>query len=105
MSLEVKSKFENDNNNWLFEVSGELDISCSEYLKDEINKKLDEKYTDIKFDMSNLSYIDSTGIGILVGIMKKLKENEKNIFIVKAKDNVKKIFGITGLDKIISMEG
>ena len=55
--------------------------------------------------MSKLSYIDSTGVGVIVGIMKNLRSNGKDIKIINAKDNVRKIFSITGLDQIIKMEG
>ncbi len=55
--------------------------------------------------MTDLEYIDSTGIGVLVGLMKKLRTDGKDIKISNAKDNVKRIFKITGLDQIINMEG
>ena len=55
--------------------------------------------------MSKLKYIDSTGVGVIVGIMKNLRSKGKDIKILNARDNVKKIFNITGLDQIIKMEG
>ncbi|WAW14924.1 STAS domain-containing protein [Peptostreptococcus equinus] len=105
MSLIVKENLENEGNTWKFNIAGELDVSCANELKEKIEKKLEEKMADIVLDFENLQYIDSTGLGIIVGIMKNLKKNDKDISIVKAKDNVKKIFNITGLDQIISMEG
>ena len=95
MSLNIKSNYENDSNEWVVALNGELDISCANKLKEELYKAVDEKF----------EYIDSTGIGVLVGLMKKLRTDGKDIKISKAKDNVKRIFKITGLDQIISMEG
>ena len=60
---------------------------------------------DLKIDFTNLEYIDSTGLGALIGVLKRLKVNEKDIYIVNARKNVKKIFTITGLDKIFKVEG
>lgn len=105
MKLGISSDYEKEENFWLVRLSGELDVSNAESLKNELNGKIDKKFTDIKIDMSKLDYIDSTGIGIIVGIMKRLRGEEKDISILNAKENIKKIFNITGLDQIISMEG
>lgn len=105
MSLSINSKYKDDSDSWVVELSGELDVSCADDLRKELDSNIENKFTDVKIDMSNLQYIDSTGIGVIVGAMKKLKRENKNITILKAKDNVKKIFKITGLDQIIRMEG
>lgn len=103
MSLDIKSRHENDA--WIVKLTGELDISCAEELKNVFDKNIEEKFSDIRVDMSNLQYIDSTGVGIIVGAMKKLRNGGKDIFLQNPRDNVKKIFRITGLDQIINMEG
>lgn len=105
MSINFNSNYNDDKDSWIVEVSGELDVSCADILKDELNNRIDEKFSDVILDMSELQYIDSTGVGVIVGIMKKLKVGEKNISLINAKDNVKKIFKITGLDQIITLEG
>lgn len=105
MKLGISSDYEKEENFWLVRLSGELDVSSAEGLKNELNGKIDQIFTDIKIDMSNLDYIDSTGIGIIVGIMKRLRGEKKDISILNARENIKKIFNITGLDQIISMEG
>ena len=59
----------------------------------------------MKINLSNLDYIDSTGLGVMIGVLKKIKSEEKEIYIINPKSNVKKIFTITGLDKIFKVEG
>ena len=86
-------------------MSGLLDLACANNLKEELYKAVEEKFADVVIDMTDLEYIDSTGIGVLVGLMKKLRTDGKDIKISNAKDNVKRIFKITGLDQIINMEG
>jgi len=105
MSLNIKSNYENDSNEWLVVLKGELDLACANNLKEELYKAVEEKFADVVIDMTDLEYIDSTGIGVLVGLMKKLRTDGKDIKISNAKDNVKRIFKITGLDQIINMEG
>ena len=104
MSLNIKSNYENDSNEWLVALKGELDLACANNLKEELYKAVEEKFADVVIDMTDLEYIDSTGIGVLVGLMKKLRTDGKDIKISNAKDNVKRIFKITGLDQIINMK-
>lgn len=105
MSLSIKSNLKDSGDIWIVKLSGELDVSCAMDVKSELEKTLEDKFLDIKLDMSSLEYIDSTGIGVIVGVMKKLKAGGKDIYILNARDNVKKIFKITGLDQIMHMEG
>ena len=49
--------------------------------------------------------IDDNKSKIKSSLLKKLKINEKEIYIVNPKSNVRKIFTITGLDKIFKVEG
>lgn len=105
MSINIKSNLDNHNNFWNVSLEGELDVSTADKLKEYLHKLADEQIIDMKIDLTNLDYIDSTGLGVMVGVLKKLKAEEKEIYITNPKSNVKKIFTITGLDKIFNMEG
>ena len=105
MSINIKSNLDNENNFWKVSLEGELDISTADKLKEQLHKLADEKKIDIKIDLSNLDYIDSIGLGVMIGVLKKLKIEDKEIYILNPKNNVKKIFTITGLDKIFNLEG
>src|SRR3712207_9345761 len=87
MSLGINSTYVNEQQVWNVGLVGELDISCSEELKSKLKGNLEEKLSDINIDMSKLRYIDSTGVGVIVGIMKNLRSNGKDIKIINAKDN------------------
>ena len=71
----------------------------------ELHKLVDEKNIDMRLNLENLDYIDSTGLGVIIGILKRLKIESKEVYIEKPKNNVRKIFSITGLDKIFKLEG
>ena len=105
MSINIKSNLDEQNNFWNIVLEGELDVSTAEKLKEYLHKLADEQIIDMKINLSNLDYIDSTGLGVMIGVLKKLKVGEKEIHIINPKSNVKKIFTITGLDKIFNMEG
>lgn len=100
--LEISSK--KFSNYWEVYIYGELDVSNCDKLKEFLNKLFIESQIDIKIDLEKLDYIDSTGLGVLISILKKLKTSNKELYLVNPKQNVEKIFNITGLDKIFNME-
>jgi anti-sigma B factor antagonist len=83
---------------------GEVDIYTASSLKEKLYSIIDEVNMDLRIDCSELNYIDSTGLGIFVGALKKAKQNDKKIYITNLKENIKKLFLITGLDKLFILE-
>ena len=105
MSITINSIIDTKNDFWEVSLAGELDVSTADELKKSIHKLVDEKNIDMKLNLENLDYIDSTGLGVMIGILKRLKIENKEVYIEKPKNNVRKIFNITGLDKVFKMEG
>ena len=83
---------------------GEIDIYTAQTLKDKLYSIVETNQTDLKLECSDLNYIDSTGLGIFVGALKKTRLYGKNIYLFKLKDNIRKLFVITGLDKLFIIE-
>lgn len=105
MSININSKLSDEADFWDIALEGELDVSTAEKLKEHLHNLADKNSLDMKVNLTKLDYIDSTGLGVMIGVLKKLKINGKEIYILSPKSNVKKIFSITGLDKIFKVEG
>ena len=105
MSITINSIIDTKKDFWEVSLAGELDVSTADELKKSLHKLVDEKNIDMKLNLENLDYIDSTGLGVMIGILKRLKIENKEVYIEKPKNNVRKIFNITGLDKVFKMEG
>lgn len=105
MSITINSIIDTKNDFWEVSLAGELDVSTADELKKSLHKLVDEKNIDMKLNLENLDYIDSTGLGVMIGILKRLKIENKEVYIEKPKNNVRKIFNITGLDKVFKMGG
>lgn len=103
MALKMKKSFMDSDQSWHVSIMGEVDIHTSGNLKDALNNLLNEKETSIKINCEKLVYIDSTGLGVLIGVLKRVKKNENNIIIEDAQTNISKLLNITGLDKIFIM--
>lgn len=103
MSSTLMFKEERLNDYFQVSLAGEVDIYTSQELKEKLYSIVDSMLTDLKIDCKELNYIDSTGLGILVGTLKKARQKDKTIVISNLKDNIKKLFIITGLDKVFTI--
>lgn len=84
-------------------LSGDLDINSNKEFKEKVIEKI-ENVKKIVIDAKNLSYVDSTGLGAFISIYKNLRKGGKeNIEINNLKPHIKKIFIITDLDKVFTI--
>lgn len=104
MTGELKLVEEILNDSVKISLKGEIDICTSNELKEKLYNIIDTNQKDLLIDCKELNYIDSTGLGIFVATLKKAKQYEKKITILNLKDNIKKLFIITGLDKIFQID-
>ena len=100
----LDANYDESKDQWDVRLYGEVDIYNADSLKSELHSLIDDKKADIVLDCTSLNYIDSTGLGVLVSALKKVKEAEKQIHIVSLKPFIAKIFTLTGLDKIFLIE-
>lgn len=82
---------------------GDLDVYSEEDFKEFIEEKIDVN-KDLVFDLNDLDYLDSTGLGMFMLIYNKQKENGKSVKIINTKENIKKLFKITDLSDLFDME-
>lgn len=94
----------NDDSGKVISIRGEIDIYSAPDFKENLFQALGDCKEDIVLDCSELNYIDSMGLGIMVAALKRVRQNNCNIRVRNPKPNVKKLFRITGLDKVFVME-
>lgn len=105
MSLDIRTDYNKEKQMWTMDIIGEIDIYTANTLKETLVRILDEHNENIKINCVELQYIDSTGLGVLIGALKKLKKDNKNIIIANPRPNIAKLLHITGLNKIFIIEG
>lgn len=84
-------------------LSGELDEYTAQTVRKNLDALLDTQkgYIQIVMDLSELSFMDSTGVGVLIGRYKKMRELNKPIFITNPSRNAERIFKMSGLYEIM----
>jgi anti-sigma B factor antagonist len=84
-----------------FHVAGRVVSSTSPLLRDAIKKVIPEKKTII-LDFSKVSYIDSSGLGVLVGVWVSAKREGCDLKLVNLTDRIKELLRLTNLDKLFA---
>lgn len=88
---------------YLIELIGDLDIYNNKKFKEKLADIYEELDKDIVVDCSRLEYIDSTGLGSFISLLKLTRDEEKEITVKNLKKNIKKVFKITDLDKLFNL--
>jgi len=104
MSLEIKYSKTSENNYIEIKPIGEIDIYTSPEFKIKVIELVETKEINIIINGEELEYIDSTGLGVLMSIYKKIQENNLKIKIINLKPNIYKLFDITGLNKVFDIQ-
>lgn len=95
---------ERHKNNLLVELKGELDHHTTENARQKIDQQYAEyKLKNIVLDLRGLTFMDSSGIGLIMGRYKNCIEKGGTVVVVSDNAYVEKIFKMSGLQKIINV--
>ena len=89
----------------VIEVSGEVDVYTAPRLREAVVSAIDGGNVRLVVDVDNVEFLDSTGVGVLVGALKKVRYGGGTLDIVCTQPRLLKIFEITGLDKVFGLHG
>jgi anti-sigma B factor antagonist len=84
----------------IMDLVGEVDAYTSSNFREEMIKALSGDIQHLIISMNGVEYIDSSGLGALVGGLKRVSEKQGSICIVCTNPQVIKVFEITGLVKV-----
>lgn len=88
---------------YVVELNGEIDVYTSPKVKDAIGELIDKGHYNLVINLEKVRYIDSTGLGVLIGGLKRVREHGGTVNLVCTNPQIKKIFDITGLVKIFGI--
>jgi anti-sigma B factor antagonist len=83
----------------ILSLRGEIDVYTAPRMRQAIVDLVDAGSLNIVVDMQNVDFLDSTGLGVLVEGLKRVRTRGGNLSIVITQDKILKIFDITGLNK------
>lgn len=86
-------------------LDGEVDVYTAPTLKTELVEAIEGGCNNVIVDLERVGFIDSSGLGVLVSALRRARERDGAVRIVCTRDNILKIFRITGLDKVFPIFG
>ena len=98
----LQIKFSNKGNVLIIKLNGELDHHASDYVRRKIdNEMIKPTSKNIIFDLSNLSFMDSSGIGIIMGRYKMINNINGKAIIACSNMHIVKLLEMSGIQSII----
>lgn len=91
---------------WHGALTGDIDLFNAPDVKKELTALVQERPGSLCLDCAGLNYLDSTGLGMLVGVYKRMREVQPDaaMTLTGLKPHLLKIFILTGLDKLFALE-
>jgi anti-sigma B factor antagonist len=85
------------------EVVGEIDVSTADVLRERLLEQLDRDRTDLVVDLRQVRFMDSTGLGVLVGTLKKVRLLGGRMQLVIDSERLLKVLRITALLQVFTV--
>jgi anti-sigma B factor antagonist len=87
----------------VIDLSGEVDAYTSSRFREVMVELIEDGHHNLVVSMAKVEYIDSSGLGALVGGLKRATERQGKILIAASQPQVRKVFEITGLEKVFPL--
>ncbi len=85
-------------------LNGQLDTAAAVQVEKELKPLYDNEDKDIVIDCENLEYIASSGLRIMLGILKKAKQHGHTVTLTGLNDDIKNVFKMTGFINLFNFE-
>ena len=84
-------------------VSGEVDVATVPRLREQLHGLVAQGSNKIIVNLDAVDFLDSTGLGVLVGALKRVRSNDGDLYLVCTQARIRKVFEVTGLTKVFQL--
>jgi anti-sigma B factor antagonist len=84
-------------------VAGEVDVYTAPRLRERVVQLLADGVRHVVADLREVDFLDSTGLGALVGSLKRLREQDGSLKLVTGPERVAQVFRLTGLVRVFAL--
>ena len=85
------------------EVAGEIDVATADTLRERLGTLIDRQHVDLVVDLREVSFMDSTGLGLLVGTLKRVRTAGGRLQLVIDSERLLIVFRITALEQVFTI--
>lgn len=104
MNINLSIDVATTDNQTVLTVKGEIDAYTAPLLKEKLLPSTAKEAEKIVVDLNDVTYMDSTGLGVFISALKSTKEHGSTLTLVNLQERVHRLFKITSLDSIISID-
>ena len=91
-----------DGDSVIVRLAGELDHYCAQSVRRELDALLrDESIRCLILDFSTLTFMDSSGIGVILGRYRQLRDRGGVVGVIHMSPHIARIFHMSGMDRVI----
>jgi anti-anti-sigma factor len=102
-ALSVDIKPEHDGDAIVYKLKGSLDFETAPSLRAALMEAAEEGKHDIVVDLAHLEFLDSSGLGALIGAHKRALENEGRVRLIISPGPIERLLTITGLMNVLAV--
>lgn len=84
-------------------VAGEVDVYTAAQLRAALDEEVAAERVQLVVDLDDVTFLDSTGLGVLVGRLKLVRNHSGWLRLVCSNERILRVFRITGLDKVFGI--
>lgn len=98
----LQIKFSNKGTTLIASINGELDHHSIEYVREKIDSQImKSSIRNLIFDFSDVNFMDSSGIGVIMGRYKNIKKINGNAALINVNLHIRRILEMSGILKIV----
>ena len=101
--MDLKLSNSNKDGIEIVDVEGEIDVYTAPRLRELLIELVNKKNYQLVVNMEKVEFLDSTGLGVLVGGLKRVRAHDGSLDLVCTQERILKIFRITGLTKVFGI--
>jgi anti-sigma B factor antagonist len=102
-SVDLKLDTHNKDGIEIVDVEGEIDVYTAPRLRELLIDLVNKQHYHLIVNMEKVEFLDSTGLGVLVGGLKRVRAHDGSLDLVCTQERILKIFRITGLTKVFGI--
>ncbi|MDE0804934.1 MAG: STAS domain-containing protein [Acidimicrobiales bacterium] len=105
MELEIPdSDASADTGGWtVLTATGEIDVAAAPGLREKLVELIEDGTNELVVDLEGVDFIDSTGLGVLVGAVRRARAADGDVRLVCTNSRLLKVFDVTGLDDVFAI--
>ncbi len=101
MELEIP---DTDTDGWtVIAASGEIDVATAPELREQLTSLIADDHRQLVVDLEDVDFIDSTGLGVLVGAVRRARAADGDLRLVCTNSRLLKVFDVTGLGDVFTI--